>query len=244
MKWIRLVLVVAVLPSLAVPSSAGIFFNRKSRQQNQGDKVQALIQTARSDRSERRREAAVEELREYDPNMYPEIIPLLIEKVQNDPSSDVRQEAAASLGKLRVATPQANMALQQAQSNDSSRSVRKEAKKWLANIKNQIMPNEQGNGQGNPVVTTEEPPLAGPHDPVIVRQPPRTVNSVPTSRPVVRPSGPVTGPELPAPNAGPTLPRPLPKGPTQPPLVPSSTPDLVKPPALPSSEGPEVQPPF
>jgi hypothetical protein len=144
---------------LPVTSSAGIF--SKKAKANPAERVPTLISTLRADADERKRSSAAEELRQYDPNMFPEIIPSLAEAAQHDAKSGVRLEALQSLSKLRPISQRAGAAIEQATHDDSMR-VRMQARTllWqyhLAGYKPSKTPDVTV-PSGN--IHTEEPPLA------------------------------------------------------------------------------------
>jgi HEAT repeats len=247
MKWSRFAVILVVMPLCAAPAPAGLFFNR--HKPNEGEKLGHLLSTARSDRSDRRRASALEDLRGFDANAHPEIVVVLIDRLQNDPSALVRQEAAEGLARLRVVSPEAGQALQQAEANDASRSVRREAKKALAQ--------HPGTGYGPPKLVAQPVPSARPEEPPVAAESAPVVKTTP--RPIRPVAPPAAAPPAAAPVAdGPVLveqptaipvARPLPQGPRQQPaagpaLVPAETPRLVKPPSAAPSDGPELKDPF
>lgn len=111
-------------------ASAGVLFNRQPKP-NPKERVPHLVSVLKSEKDEQIRTAAAEELREYDAKAFPEIIPALVDAVQNDSKPVVRAEAAQSLGKLRPVSQEAGMALEQAAANDSSMRVRLQARSSL-----------------------------------------------------------------------------------------------------------------
>src|SRR5262245_7001286 len=140
-------------------SSAGIF--SKKAKANPAERVPTLISTLRADADERKRSSAAEELRQYDPNMFPEIIPSLAEAAQHDAKSGVRLEALQSLSKLRPISQRAGAAIEQAVHDDSMR-VRMQARTllWqyhLAGYKPSKTPDVTVPSSN---IHTEEPPLA------------------------------------------------------------------------------------
>lgn len=122
MKWSHLLIVPTVL-ALVAPIASGGIFSRKP-QPNPAERVPELLKQLQTSTNEDQRSAAAEELRQYDPKSYPEIVSTLIAVLGRDPSTSVRAEAASSLGKIRPISQQAGFALEQAQSNDSSMRVR------------------------------------------------------------------------------------------------------------------------
>src|SRR5262249_148092 len=68
-----------------------------------------------------------EELRKYDPQTFPDIVPVLIDVLGSDAKPSVRTEAAQTLGKLRPISQAVGQALEQAVAKDSSMRVRRQA---------------------------------------------------------------------------------------------------------------------
>jgi hypothetical protein len=120
-------------------------------------RVNQLVSLARTGGDENQRQTAAIELRQYDPQAYPQIVPTLIDVLRTDSSANVRGQAAESLGKLRPISNQVGNALQQAASSDASNQVRWQARTALTQYQmsgyRPIIP-------GQP--TTSEPPLAEP----------------------------------------------------------------------------------
>lgn len=219
--WRRiLILAVAVQLAATLPASAGIIFNRKAKPAP-AQRVPELIGILKGDPNEGKREAAADELRQYDPKAYPEIVPVLMDAAQRDAKPEVRAEAVQSLGKLRPVSQEVGLMFEQVLANDSSNKVKWQARTAL--LQYQMSGYRKGKQEGPAVVpqtTTQEPPLAEPVPP----QPPR-IAPVPTpSQPV--PVSPVS--------------RPLPTGPAQPQLVPTQAPVFKTPPA---NDGPMLSAP-
>jgi HEAT repeats len=129
MTWSRTLFVPLVLAALAPPAPAGIF-SRKPKP-NPVERVPELLIQLKTSTDEAQRTAAAEELRQYDPKSYPDLIPGLIDALGRDASPAVRSEAAASLGRLRPISQQAGYALEKAQNNDSTVRVRLAARQAL-----------------------------------------------------------------------------------------------------------------
>src|SRR5437764_6834224 len=129
MSWSRAFVVPLVLACLTPPAPAG-FFTRKPKP-NPAERVPELLIQLRTSPDEAQRAAAAEELRQYDPKAFPEIMAGLMAALGKDASAGVRSEAAASLGKLRPISQQAGFALEQAQNNDGSMRVRMAARSAL-----------------------------------------------------------------------------------------------------------------
>jgi len=156
MKWMHFLLPVVVLIGVTYPAQAQLF-TRKLRLNNM--QVPELIVTARTDTDERKRVAAIEQLREHDAKAYPDIVPSLIEVMLRDPKYNVRMEAMYSLVKIRPMTQQVSQALQQTAAHDENWRVRMQTK-------TQVFLNGYNGGTGNAnayapanAPTTNEPPL-------------------------------------------------------------------------------------
>ena len=214
-RWLLIaLLVIPLVPMLAEPTQAGIIFGRKKEKIEPKIRVPDLITTLKNDRDADRRMRAAEELRNYDTQVFPEIVPALVTALQNDAKSSVRIEAAQSLGKIRPVTQAAGEALERAVSGDSAMRVRLQARSTLMQY------HWAGYRNGK---TTDVPPLASSKDnpkggeklPPAIRT---TLPGVPTSKePPLAPVEPIPTPELrpvPLPTAPPVeaKPRPLPPG--------------------------------
>jgi hypothetical protein len=127
--WCRALLVPLVLASVVTPAPAGLF-SRKPKA-DPAERVPELLIQLKTSPDESVRSAAAEELRQYDPKSFPEIMTGLIDVLGRDTSPAVRSEAAASLGRLRPISQQAGYALEQAQTNDGSMRVRLSARQSL-----------------------------------------------------------------------------------------------------------------
>ena len=132
----RVFLLAALVSALFVAPAPGqgFFSKKKTNKPSPAERLSQLITTLKTDQDEAKREDAAAELRQFDPKTYPEVIPVLIECLQNDPRPAVRMEAAQSLGRLPV-SQQAGWALEQAASKDSSTRVRLQARSSLWYLK-------------------------------------------------------------------------------------------------------------
>jgi hypothetical protein len=233
----------AVGLTIAGPVSAAGLFTRKPKPSSQ--RATELIGLLRNDPAESKRAAAAEELGNYDLKTYPEIVPPLLQAL-NDPAAEVRSQAVQTLGKLRPVSQEIGMALEQAEASDSSMKVRMHARTslWSYHLsgyrspknppeqKGPTLPNQPANPiPGPPSSTTQEPPLAD-RPPVPPAPPP--VRLVPA--PVMKPAQP---PVLQPPS--PAVARPMPSSPPPPTLVPTPSPVLVPPP--PEDLGPSLSAP-
>jgi hypothetical protein len=235
MRWNRTLLVLVLLAVLPLSARAGLLFGKKAKS-DPAVHVPELIATVRADGDESKRAAAAEELHEYDPAAYPDIIPVLVDALLHDPKPAVRAQAAESLGKLRGIHQEVGWALEQAVSKDASMRVRLQARSAL--LMYHMSGYHGGKHEEAPTVQTKEPPLADPGPatlkpaPAIKGAPVRTETAPPPladPAPAVQPAG---------------APRPLPAGPPPSPLVPTAPPTLQPAPASSGGDqGPELTPP-
>ena len=222
-RWLFIALLAIPLTAiLAGPGRAGIIFGRKKEKIEPKNRVPELLTTLKSDRDADRRMHAAEELRNYDPVVFPEIIPALVAALQGDAKSSVRIEAAQSLGKIRPVNQAAGEALERSVSADAAMRVRLHARSTLMHY------HWAGYKNGK---TTDVPPLGTAKDnvkgtenlpPAISTTPGNTTAPrLPTSKePPLAPVEPIPTPELrpvPAPAVVPTAPppeaKPLPERP-------------------------------
>src|SRR5947209_19796062 len=99
MRLWRLSLILLTTGALTLPASAGIIFGKKTKP-NPAERVPQLIVAVKTDKDESKRLSAAEELRQYDPAAFPDIVPVLIDVMMNDDKPSVRSEAAERLGKM------------------------------------------------------------------------------------------------------------------------------------------------
>jgi hypothetical protein len=202
-----------LLPLLADSSSAGIIFGKKNKKPTPAERVPELLAVIKTDGDENKRAAAAQELRQYDPNQFPMIVPVLVDVLLTDKKPGVRAEAAQTLGKIRPVSQQAGLALEQALTGDSSMRVRLQARSSLlqyhwsgyhGNKKDELMPQTKepplADEKAAPVISTTatQPPGArttsGYRTPVVyppmrsTTQEPPLAPTVPTAPPA-RPSG-------------------------------------------------------
>jgi hypothetical protein len=226
-RWLLIAfLVISLAMLLAEPSHAGIIFGRKKEKIEPQSRVPALITTLKSDKDADHRLRAAEELRNYDAQVFPDIITALVAALQTDAKSGVRIEAAQSLGKIRPVNQAAGEALERAVTGDPAMRVRLQARSTLMQY------HWAGYKNGK---TTDVPPLGTLKDnskgnenlpPAIRTTPANTTPRFPTSKePPLAPVDPIPIPELlpvPAPTAPlieskpmpmPSTPAPLPTGP-------------------------------
>jgi hypothetical protein len=146
---------------LANEGYAGIGLFKRPPKPDPAEHVPALIKTLKTDPEDRKRASAAEELRDYDAKAFPEIIPALIEALQNDSSISVRLEVVTTIGKIRPISQTAGYALEQAAHGDSALRVRGLAKTVLWDWR-VFHGYRSGKPPANQPMQTEEPPLAPP----------------------------------------------------------------------------------
>lgn len=159
-RWLLSMIVIVGL----APSALGNGVFKKKPKADPTVRVPELTTLLRMEKDEGKREAAAEELRQYDPRAFPEIIPILVELAMNDHSTGVRLEAVQSLGKIRPISQQAGWALEQVIDKDTSIRVRLQARTLL--MQYHLAGYRSGKNPEAPPVPkgakTEEPPLADP----------------------------------------------------------------------------------
>ncbi len=195
MKHCRFSMAVLLLVASVSPASAGIFGKRAKP--NPAERVPALIVTVRADVDEHKRSAAAEQLRQYDPTQFPEIIPTLAEVAQHDPKAGVRLEAIQSLAKLRPVSQQAGLTLEQAAHDDSMR-VRMQARTLLFQYRLAGYRGAKTPEMAAPpnLIHTDEPPLATPPEAQSITNSQRSMTFPPApvvSMPMQPASEPVSG---------------------------------------------------
>jgi hypothetical protein len=255
-----------VLLSQASPAAAGIFSRGKPKA-NPAERVPELLIQLKTDKDETKRFAAAEELRQYDPKAFPEIMATLVDALAKDASPAVRSEAATSIGKLRPISQQAGYALEQATANDGSMRVRMSSRQalWQYHLvgyrsgkpaEMPVAPAMQAaaapQGQSVPanlatrvtqrVATgpfreTPEPPLAEP-----VTPPARPTPVAPPPQPPRVAVNPTRSSNPSKPVAPPPVPaaKSHPTVPPPPATAPAQPQQPVTPPAAPKNEGPEL----
>ena len=153
-----LYLILLVAPAIALPAQGSIFSCKPNTARPAPETVvPGLLHTVKTDPSEARRAAAIIELRDFDVRLFPDIIPVLVDVLQNDTKPSVRREAAITLGQFPV-TPLAGKALHEACSKDPSLKVRIHA--WSAFKCYQFRGyHEQPTVPGPKMIATDEPPM-------------------------------------------------------------------------------------
>lgn len=155
----------ALLPILACSSYAGVFFGKKNKNPSPAERVPELLAQVKTDGDESKRAAAAQELRQYDLQQYPMIVPVLADVLLTDKKPAVRAEAAQSIGKLRPLSDQGGMALEQALANDPSMRVRLQARSSLMQYH---WSGYHSVRKDDLVSQTKEPPLVDGKSPPIV----------------------------------------------------------------------------
>jgi hypothetical protein len=207
----RLLLVLLLVVMLPIPATAGILFGKKTPKPTPQERVPELIKIIQTDGDENKRADAVEELRQYDPVQFPDIVPTLIDALLNDKKPSVRSEAAHSVSKLRPVSPMVGQALEAALANDSAMRVRMSARSALLSYQ---WAGYRSNGKkDDPLTTTKEPPLADPPDKKPIPAPPTVIPARMTPVPQPAPKPPIPTQPWNPPSQGPALeppPAPLP----------------------------------
>jgi hypothetical protein len=215
MKRFTGILVLVILLGWTAPAPAQLF--AKKVKPNPSQRVPELILILKTDPDEKKRAHAAEELRDYDVILFTNIVPVLVEVLQDDKKVSVRMEAVNSLSKIRPVSGLAGHALEKAAANDESWRLRLQAKTALTKYhwsgysaaKTEMLPTASKK-------TTVEPPLATLAPPVIptvapTPAPPRPLPLTPTEGPIARPL-----PMGPPNDAPPLLPTPsVPTAPAQ-----------------------------
>jgi hypothetical protein len=158
----RILFAVVALAGLVTPVAAGwdgtSLFPRKRPDQS---RVRYLVELLRSEPDAKKQKAAVNELADADPRVFPEVIPSLIAALKKDAAA-VRASAAEVIGKFKTTFPLAGAALESAAETDPDASVRAAAKQalWDYHLNGYRSAKSVGG-----IVQTMEPPLASPVSP-------------------------------------------------------------------------------
>jgi hypothetical protein len=237
MRWTRLLLAGILLGALTVSARGGIFFKKKAKP-NPAERVPELVVLIKTDQDDHKRAAAAAELRQYDPKAFPEIVPILIDVLKNDPKPAVRAEAISSLSRIRPVTPEAGLALEQAAAHDPVFRLRMQAFTSLKFYRWAGYRSPKGSQVLKPGESPEPPLADAVHGPSPGKKPKAKASGA------IMPKDP-RDVDLTQPGAGPdpTVPQRLPQGPAKSPLVPAVPPKLDKPPAPPANDGPMLTPP-
>ncbi len=220
-----LLLALAFVP----PTFAGVLFGRKNKKPTPAERVPELLTQIKTDGDAGKRAAAAQELRQYDLQQFPTIVPGLVDVMLSDREPSVRAEAARSLGKLRPISEQAGLALEQTLAKDSSTRVRLQARSSLMQYH---WSGYHSLRKDDLVPQTKEPPLADD------RTPPTTIGA---RTPPRQSDGPRTWSGYRAPTTQPYTPyRP---SVIEPPLAPPVAPSNPIPPRGGNENGPDLTPP-
>ncbi len=169
-------------------------FNKKPKAPP-AQRVPELILQAKTDPDERKRAAAVEELREFDTKTFQEVVPVLADVAKSDSKAGVRLEAINSLAKIRPVSQQAGQAMEWASQHDDSWKVRWQAKSALLRYGwsgYHAGKNEMPNAAPQPPAT-REPPLSTGRQVQGTRPPPPATT---TGRTAVRTQPPTSPPPV------------------------------------------------
>lgn len=134
-------------------------------------KAQSVVDILKADLDEKKRLAAAETLRTADPRTSPDVVPALMNSLQQDPSATVRAAVAETLGKLKPVSQEAGSVLELSVVGDPSEAVRKASQQALW----QYHLNGYRSSAANAATPqTAEPPLAKPKT-ILPRPPVPTV---------------------------------------------------------------------
>jgi hypothetical protein len=141
-----------------IASAGGSIFSKPQKAKPARERVPELVAVIKTNPDESLRADAAEELRQFDPVQFPEIIPALIDALLTDKKPSVRAESALSLGKLKGIHSKVGLALEQSMVNDTSMRVRLQARSslftyQLAGYRSPIKPTNQSQ--------TTEPAITG-----------------------------------------------------------------------------------
>jgi hypothetical protein len=192
-----LAVVIVVAPVEARPTSPLANLFRRPAKPNPIERVPQLLALLKNDTDESVRVSAADELKQYNPRDFAELLPTLTDALLNDTSASVRNEAASSLGRLRPISPAVGQALEKAVSADASMRVRLTARSALIQYH---LNGYRSNTKVGEVTApqTGEPPLA-PVKPVpapVVPPSPALVPAKPVSRGLFGPKPQTTEPPL------------------------------------------------
>lgn len=196
---IRLCLSLAVLAASLSPLAAGIF----SRKKLDAGRVRQLVEVLRAEPDEKKRKAAVAELKDADPRAHTDAVLALVATLQRDSAPAVRVEAADAIRQFRLVFPVAGLSLETAAETDPSPLVRDAAQQALWEY--HLLGYRSSKGTDGFAGQTAEPPLAKPPARVVKAAAPPIVVPVSLVKPqdVVSLGPPRMAPPLPAPVATP-----------------------------------------
>src|SRR5262249_33698182 len=110
-------LLLVIVLAWAAPAPAQWIFAKKQKM-NPSQRVPELVLIVKTDSDERKRSHAAEELRDYDSATFTEIVPVLVDVLQQDKKMNVRLEALTSLAKIRPVSARAGQAIEKAATED------------------------------------------------------------------------------------------------------------------------------
>ena len=156
--------VAAVVVGLFAPAAPAVdlglgIFKRKPKNDT-AERVKQLVATLQSDPDEKKRAAAVEELKALDPRQHADVVPALLGSLQKDPAPAVRADAAEALGKIKPVTQPVALALEAVQANDPTPAVRDAAKSAL--FQYHLNGYRSANAAPTGTAQSSEPPFAAP----------------------------------------------------------------------------------
>jgi hypothetical protein len=158
MKRLQGILVLLVVLVSTAPSQAQLIFSKKPKA-NPSQRVPELILTLKTDKDDKKRASAAEELRDYDSVTFAEIVPVLVDVLKNDKKPNVRLEALNSLARIRPVSTLAGQAIEKAAADDDTWRVRWQAKGALTKYQLAGYASKKIEPKGK---STDEPPLAEP----------------------------------------------------------------------------------
>jgi hypothetical protein len=227
MKHIPSLLVVVAAILVCPAAQAKNIFGKRTRA-NPAERVPQLVVMVKTEPDEDKRASAVKELRDYDPNAFREIIPVLIDVLQHDAKSSVRAEAATTLSKLRPISQEVGWALEEA-TKDSSIRVRFTARNVLMGYRISGYRSSPRQDMNSAPAQPSSGPLHGLFS-IFQSKPDMPVSGMPAST-VIHQGGETPPPPLAVEPTSPSPARPLP-----PPLMPASQPKTTQP----VEQGPEI----
>lgn len=119
-----------------------------------------LLEVLRADPDERKRKAAVAELKDADPRAHTDVILGLVASLQRDAAPAVRADAADAIRQFKTIYPLAGLALETAAESDPSAHVRDAAKQALWEY--HLAGYRSAKGADGFAGQTPEPPIAKP----------------------------------------------------------------------------------
>ena len=158
MKGLLAGLLLFIVLAWAAPAPAQWIFAKKQKV-NASQRVPELILIVKTDPDERKRTHAAEELRDYDSATFTEIVPVLVDVLQQDKKMNVRLEALNSLAKIRPVSARAGQAIEKAAAADESWRVRLQAKTSLPKYHLAGYSSRKSDPAPVKKTSTSEPPL-------------------------------------------------------------------------------------